>query len=180
MTISTELMLAILSLDAYNRGYDEGIDHGKDQIGGATVGELPNTVDLDEWQAAGFYAAAYTIGAGVEGLAAGTTVISYRGTDQLASWPWSDSGSDAWNGYGIALGNASTTQARLATEFYQTVTGTENSDPRTGEAILTGHSLGGGLAGLIGAVYNKKAHLYDHMPFQPPANDNTTFARCAA
>ena len=94
MTISSDLFLAILSMDAYNRGYGAGIGDGRNVdangvdidglgVAGAQIGTAQvKDVDLpDGSQAAGFYAAAYTVGAGVDGLAAGTTVISYRGTD---------------------------------------------------------------------------------------------------
>ena len=89
--------------------------------------------------AAGFYAISYDTPYG--------TVISYRGTnaDSAANFA-----ADAWNGYSIAFGSPFDGQAHLAAEFYQSVTGTSSSDPRTGSAILTGHSLGGGLAGFVG------------------------------
>ena len=95
MTISKDLFLAILSMDAYNRGYGAGISNdGEDdfdglghlqgqQIGLARIGKNAQD-DLDEGaaQAAGFYALAYDItGNGYGDLAAGDTVISYRGTD---------------------------------------------------------------------------------------------------
>ncbi len=88
MAISKDLFLAILSMDAYNRGYGAGIELTGNEIGVATIltdseeefadPEAPEgtpTVGED----ADFYAVAYTIGAGVDGLDAGTTVISYRG-----------------------------------------------------------------------------------------------------
>jgi len=95
MAISKDLFLAILSMDAYNQGYNKGIDHGKTQIGSATtktdstlVFTDPNA-DPDDTppdEAASFYAVAYDVdGADIDGLAAGTTVISYRGTDQIGS-----------------------------------------------------------------------------------------------
>ena len=87
MTISKDLFLSILSMDAYNRGYNPGITGLSDapniQIGTATIVDaaLPTGA-----QVASFYAAATTIGSGVTGIAAGTTVISYRGTGARYRW----------------------------------------------------------------------------------------------
>jgi hypothetical protein len=80
MSISKDLFLAILSLDSYNQGYGQGLEHGKSQIGAAKFDD--DRADLDA-QAAGLYAVSYEIGEGVEGIDPGTTVISYRGTDSL-------------------------------------------------------------------------------------------------
>lgn len=62
MTVSPELMHAILSMDSYNRGYDSGVVVDGDAIGTATVTARDTYVDDTEyaaWQAAGFYAVAY-------------------------------------------------------------------------------------------------------------------------
>ena len=188
MPISKDLLLAILSMDSYNRGYDAGISDGLNlvdgvdrdglgddsdgsiKIGNATVSNNLTDFDLDaDSQDAGFYAISYTIsdGSKVDGLETGDTIISYRGTDQNISIPfWSDSGSDLWNGYGTSVGSSLNDQAHLAAEFFQAVTETSDSDPRTGSAVLTGHSLGGGLAGFIGGIYNQEAVLFDNMPFE--------------
>ena len=90
MTISKDLFLAILSMDSYNQGYGRGINHGKTQIGSATINTDSEEVFRDpssdpdtptSAHAAGFYAIAYEVdGSGPSGLA-GKTVISYRGTD---------------------------------------------------------------------------------------------------
>ncbi len=93
MAISKELFLAILSMDAYNRGYGAGIADGgagdsdglgeSGFIGDARILARDDGIDYAAWQTAGFYAVAYTMGADApEGLA-GKTVISYRGTDNL-------------------------------------------------------------------------------------------------
>jgi len=76
MTVSPELMLAILSMDFYNRGYDFGVVVDGDAIGTATVTARDTYVDDTEyaaWQAVGFSAVAYQWN--------GDIVISYRGTD---------------------------------------------------------------------------------------------------
>lgn len=140
MSISRELFLAILSMDAYNRGYGAGIaDGGKEdadglgesgQIGAAVITKKLDDVSssfLDEAQSSGFYALAYTVGEGVEGIAPGTTVISYRGTDKL--WTPSDlnprsdePGGDIWNSYAQGAGISLTSAAHLAADFFQAVT----------------------------------------------------------
>lgn len=75
MSVSSELMYAIMAMDAYNRGYNPGIaglGGMGSQVGTATVG-----IDADDpegvAQAAGFYAVAYQWN--------GETIISYRRTD---------------------------------------------------------------------------------------------------
>ncbi len=70
------LLRAILSMDAYNRGYDAGLTGlTGTMIGGASViTDSMLTPSTAGGQAASFYAIAYQ-------LADGSKVISYRGTD---------------------------------------------------------------------------------------------------
>ena len=86
MTVSKDLMLSILSMDAYNRGYNQGIEGlggiGSN-IGTAMISDQSDTLPNTPGVATSFYALAYTIGTGVDGIAPGTTVISYRGTDDI-------------------------------------------------------------------------------------------------
>ncbi len=171
------LFRAILSMDAYNRGYNPGISNLSDAPPSATstvrIGSaiVFNSRGDAEAQSAGFYAIAYQ-------MADGSKVIAYRGTDQNISWPWSDIGSDLWNGYGVGAGSAESKQAELAFKFYQTVAGA-GVDLTTANISLTGHSLGGGLAGLVGAVYRRPASLFDNMAFEASAIDTITLARDA-
>jgi Ca2+-binding RTX toxin-like protein len=163
------LLDAILSMDAYNRGYEPGIKFGDlpgdesvtigETLGGATIISdsrilLDNSL-VREDQPNSFYAVAYKYG--------GETIISYRGTD---------SATDGL-AYTIGLGSTDSEQARLAFAFYNEVASIQNGnitiDPRLADISLTGHSLGGGLAGLVGAVYNKNALLYDNMAFENAA-----------
>ena len=128
-----DLLLAILAMDSYNQGYGKRIDHGKGQIGTATAQGLPEGYDDSAWDAAGFYAVSYT-------LTSGETVISYRGTD----------GNGDLDDWALGGGNWQVEQAALAAEFYQAVNGdaiTPNSN-----ITLVGYSLGGGLAGFVGAI----------------------------
>ena len=139
MTISKDLYLAILSMDAYNRGYGPGIALQGSGIGSATIntdseeafrlpGQDPNT--LSAAAAAGFYAIAYddpTYG----------TIISYRGTDDYnflselmtVDLPLSYPGSYQQE------------QIALAQRFLDAV----NSSNGGSSILLTGHSLGGAL-----------------------------------
>lgn len=168
-----KLFNAILSMDSYNRGYNPAIKLGTLQNGeSVTLGEKlgvatitadsraildSNNQRLDEQT--GFYAVAYNIGG------AGT-IISYRGTD---------GGLDVWHGYDIAVGIPDVDQGVLAFGFYRLVAG--DIDPRSAAISLTGHSLGGGLAGLVGSVYGKQGLLFDNMPFENAANavDDSAF-----
>ena len=97
MTMSRDLFLSILAMDAYNRGYDAGIDGlgESGSIGNATLkpraalGITP--LEYQDWQTASFYGQAYTLDASVGGVPGGTTIISFRGTDapfagDIAAW----------------------------------------------------------------------------------------------
>ena len=90
MTISKDLFLSILSMDAYNRGYNSGIildDAVGAKVGAASISKRIDDIDgfKDIAQAASFNAVAYDVdGADIDGLDS-TTVISYRGTDKPAS-----------------------------------------------------------------------------------------------
>ena len=155
--MNDKLMKSILAMDSYNRGYDAKIHFGNDEnnseaingvtkIGQATVYDSDNG---NEAQAADFYAIAYEYN--------NETVISYRGTDNI----WAD----MQEGWPIdAFGNGQANQAELAYAFYQEVAG-EDQDPFSANISLTGHSLGGGLAGLVGGVYGRETTGFDAMEY---------------
>ncbi|MBA4026593.1 MAG: hypothetical protein C0511_20300 [Hyphomicrobium sp.] len=75
MAITNELMLAILAMDAYNRGYNPGVSISGTSLGDATLGVSSDIEPGIPGVAASFFAQSYT-------LADGSTVISYRGTDR--------------------------------------------------------------------------------------------------
>lgn len=155
-------------MDVYNRGYQAGISDGGDDdrdglgesgrvgfasiINPQSVGRDADTYDA--WQDAGFYAIAYHVGDGVDGIERGTTVISYRGTNAPV---------DYLKGWLIGAGvTAPITQADETVEFYSAVV---DSLPSNTNVILTGHSLGGGLAGLASVLSGTEGYGFDHMPF---------------
>ncbi len=165
MTISKDLFLSMLAMDSYNRGYGAGIgDIGPDDPNG--LGDNPGTVvgnatirdiNLPQGsQSAGFYAVAYSVGAGVDGIASGTTIISYRGSDGLTrdNDPVSG-GSDILNGW-LAGAGLPTSQTDLATEFYKAATA-QTVSQAAGNAILTGPSPGDGLAGFQARLFGNEA-----------------------
>jgi hypothetical protein len=114
MAISKDLFTAILAMDAYNRGYESGINFGPNadaagtRIGDATV--IRSKGDA-EAQSSGFYGIAYNTSA-VTGFTAGETTIAYRGTDRLI--PNSVFGSDLWNAYGVGRDRAGNIRAMQA------------------------------------------------------------------
>jgi hypothetical protein len=70
-----DLFLAILSMDSYNRTYGqhlEGLDDSEGvQVGNAFINTTSTDALPNNPNASGFYAIAYTAGAGIEGIAAG-------------------------------------------------------------------------------------------------------------
>lgn len=135
-----DLMLAVLSMDAYSQE--------KQNIGTAVVN---TTVVLPSGSLpAGFFAKAYTY--------EGSTVISYRGTD--IGWAIANDVLNGWAG-GVGI---ETTQAGLAAQFYQSVVGSA-AFPYATSVTFTGHSLGGGLAGVMGSLYGKQAVVFDNMSY---------------
>jgi hypothetical protein len=104
MPISDDLFMAILSMDAYNRGYGQGLVVSGDQIGNAFLSIIANDPE-GVARNASFFAQSYTWN--------GQTVISYRGTDDLV---W-----DPIYGWLVGGGSYSVAQAELAAQFYQQV-----------------------------------------------------------
>lgn len=160
--MNRDLFLAILAMDSYNRGYGASInlDQNVSQIGYAIIGD--DAVDIlgTDAETAGFYASAYDV-TNVAGFSAGETVISYRGTNTV---PYYEGIIDAINGYGVGGGHATGEQARLAIEFYKAVAA--GNDLQAANISLTGHSLGGGLAGFVATIYGQDATIFDNMPFE--------------
>lgn len=172
MTINWELFQAILAMDAYNRGYNAGIDISENAVGqvlgNATITATSSTL-LDENgnqnidDDVSFYALAYSYDSNGDGIG-DQTIISYRGTDNPNPTEFFDG--DIWNGWSLGVGSSGSfysKQAELAFSFYNAVSG--GADPLETNISLTGHSLGGGLAGLVGGIYHQQANIYDSMGF---------------
>ncbi|ATU94499.1 Mbeg1-like protein [Phyllobacterium zundukense] len=144
-----KLLRAVLAMDAYNQDDVRAVELGgspfANQIGTAEVilRNAPNDV--------GFSAVAYRIGQVI--------VISYRGND-------TDSFGSAWTDAESWLGGAGweAAQAKAAALFYQDVVSLAGDN-----IVLTGHSLGGGLAGLMASIHNKNAIVFDSMPYAAAA-----------
>lgn len=162
------LYKTILSMDSYNRGYGGSIDLN---IYGATDGNgnrqiikssdsintmignayIYDTKGDTSAKNIGFYGIAYSL--------AGQTIISFRGTDSLGGSA-NSGGSDALYGYGIGAGNPTgSSQGDMAINFYKTIAqsmygSTVDLHSTALNISLTGHSLGGGLARLVGANDN--------------------------
>ncbi|WP_414463297.1 hypothetical protein [Hyphomicrobium sp. DY-1] len=136
--------MAILAMDVYEQ-----------QTGGLNVGNGIGNFSLGQnsGQSGAFFAQSYTFSGG--------TVISYSGTngpgDALLGWPG-------------GLFNTSTAQEYIdAAQFYQSING--NSTDPNANIFLTGHSLGGGLAGFVGSLYGVSAEIFDNINFLAAAQD---------
>jgi hypothetical protein len=156
--MEANLFLAILAMDSYDRDYNQGVfvtpqragdDAAGVQIGDATVYNHSAIVPDS------FYGIAYNW--------EGVTVISYRGTDDTSLLNLLNG--DLLNGWTLGAGSAGAPQATDASQFYQQVTGLGIFDGPAPDLVLTGHSLGGGLAGFIASVTGARAYIYNWMPY---------------
>jgi len=164
MTSST-LFKAILAMDAYNRGYEAAIelsDAVNVGIGTATIQTNSSLIfEENADQAIGFYSIAYNYDNEI--------VISFRGTNDFKGLSTIASSLDAYHGWSIGAGNTASEQGLMAIEFYQAVAGAGNW--LTADISLTGHSLGGGLAGYVGAICDQDATIFDSMTFELAAGN---------
>jgi serralysin len=137
---SSALINAVLAMDVYNRGVNAALAVSFDQIGGYEIlsGSITSTADS-------FQAATYQLT-----LDPTTRILAFRGTDDLPDVL-------AWLG-GAGL-TGWPTQFPDAEAYYQTWA-------TTAHVSLTGHSMGGGLAGYIAALNDKPADTFDAMPFE--------------
>lgn len=150
--INHTVFLSLLSMDSYNRGLGSNINGLAEfgALGTATIRPFQPD-EQTGWQAAGFYAIAYDWN--------GTKIISYRGTnpqfgtESVEDFVNSPILRNIWNGWTLGAGFEQAAQAQLAIQFYEDVTGHSIYDRvGVGARQLVGHSLGGGLAGFVGAL----------------------------
>lgn len=121
--MSRDLLLAILAMDVYHRGYNAGLERdtteSRSRVEGSQVGLWELGSDslvlgqqgdsrLDE--SIGFYAQAYTLGS--------ETIIAYRGTDNGIN-NLTPTAKDQIYGYGLSIGNGTADQALMAIDFYR-------------------------------------------------------------
>ncbi|MBL8491185.1 MAG: DUF2974 domain-containing protein, partial [Rhodocyclaceae bacterium] len=121
-----------------------------------------------EWKALPGVLGHVADGSGFEAVAYRNTrteeiVIAYTGTDELADW---------WTNIGGFTGAWPTGQIMSAARFYAAVA---TANPGA-SFTFTGHSLGGGLAGLIGVLFDRPAYTFDPAPFRASANNDTRAA----
>lgn len=121
--------------------------------------EAPDTwslLDRTPNDATGFEAVAYRKGTEI--------VIAFAGTDQLTDWLANFGGvAAAW--LPGQLEKAAAFYARIRQQYGEGVT-----------YSFTGHSLGGGLAALMGVLFDQKAVTFDQAPFRLSANNDTRTA----
>lgn len=169
---NSDIFKAILAMDSYNRGYGSSLDFNiYDQNGNVivpsdAVGTMLGSVEIVASSSTtfssgsdsgiGFYALAYK-------LPDDSVTISYRGTDGFAL--------DLLHGYDVGAGDVNAAQAEMAFAFYKAVAGTSGYALTQADIDVTGHSLGGGLAGLVATAYNKSGTLFNNMAFEEFIDD---------
>ncbi len=167
--MNRDLFLAVLTMDSYNQGYGKGESIGTLQIGNASVVlTTPKNLSAGSDFNIGFSATSYSWN--------GETIIAYRGTDSIFGSGVSG-GSDLDNGYGIAIGNPIAPQALSAINFYKATLdslgagGPNTINPYTADVTFVGHSLGGGLAGLVADIFGRQADIFNSMSYRGAATD---------
>jgi Lipase (class 3) len=172
-----DLLYAELADDAYNRSIDD-IPFALNAIGTATGNTLApfnfnstvtgladldaiglvSAVDTETNVATGFVYSKSGNGFGAQVIQDGTNlIVTFRGTD------FGDAGNtDLTQDAAIGLATSSANnQAQNASDLIQYL---QSHDP--GASItVTGHSLGGGLAVLVGARYDLATYAFDAAPF---------------
>ena len=178
--MTRDLFLAILAMDSYARGYKaslkiSGSDNIGTRLGDATISAHASDDPANDPYKSDFYAVAYKWN--------GETIISYRGTDNLVNDAATGYGLGAGStgGTGVsfllkqiykylfktdagfetifdAAGVGPKSQSDLAIDFFKEVTGKKVIyDGNTAQNVTAvGHSLGGGLAGLISTISGVK------------------------
>ncbi|KEO89085.1 hypothetical protein EH31_13685 [Erythrobacter longus] len=188
--MNSDVFLSLLALDAYNRGYGSGLN-GLDfeanvtKIGNATI-KTDSEIEIgDTAEDAGFYAIAYDWN--------GETVISYRGTN-FPNDPFNPTAeeynaivADFLGGWSLFTGLEYPVQIDHAYDFLVDVTGTgfKGVDTLNGSSniTLTGHSLGGGLAGYAGSRGGLSTVVFDPIPYGSATNTqvaNEAYAKTLA
>jgi len=137
MTSLTTEQLSLFALDCYM--HEAGVETVDVPLG-ATI--IAPTLNRD-----GFSATAYKVN--------GEIVIAYAGTNLLSP--------DPVTGWPVAWGAAEeSSQAMNACAFFRQV----QQDNPGYEITVTGHSLGGGLAGFVSSLLHVNGVLFDNMPFR--------------
>ena len=189
----TDFLYALLALDAYNRHDDEKLRNISNTDGkqlSADIGTIKFEVSSDVLenrqigvlqgsQASGFSASQYSLGE--------DTIIAYRGTDfpnEISLSAFGDFFADVLNGWAqsfnaidsetIDLTNFNNDklnfQPYFARQFYDLVTGNKvfpsiEDGEQPSDVILTGHSLGGSLAGFVGSLTDNQTVVFNELPF---------------
>lgn len=162
MSVSNNLYYAILAMDAYNR-INRGDDPQALAVLGTAIGNATlRTDDLQNlpngYQNAGFFATAYDLN--------GEVVISFRGTDPTLVDL--EALNDVFGGWIGAFGVSFAPQLTMAEEFLRNFSSPDVFQSAS-NVVLTGHSLGGGLAGYLSSLGGARAFTFDAMPFEEAA-----------
>ncbi len=179
--MNRDVLMSILALDAYNRGYSPGINGLHFQQNVTRVGFAVIKADSTQYlltanaRSTGFY--------GIEYELAGEKIISFRGTDfdvnsslSAIEILQSELLKDVFNGWSSFLGFGTNSQYGQAELFFKAVTGAEfdgnGGEPLSSMVTVTGHSLGGALAGYVDARAPVNSYLVDPIPYGAAAWGN--------
>ena len=160
MTTQHDLEAAILAMHAYNSGDSNFHING---IASSNIGDYDfrrSFISTADYPNSGFSATAFVMNSGTSD---GTIILSIRGTNP-------ENLTDVQGGYAIGAGQSAifSPQMLTAIQAYQSlIRGDE--DFYNAKVELTGHSLGGGIAGYLASIYGQKATIFNNMPYYDAA-----------
>ena len=154
--MNPETIYALIADAVYSRSGPNAANNDLN-VASMVSGAQRTTIFLDD-RNTGLYVEVWTVGT--------QTVVAFRGTDFGAS-DYRD-----WTSGNVLLGTGFTWAGQLVSAIAFVESLKSRADVNFANVVFTGHSLGGGLAGLMAAKYGNEAYVFAPAPFKKTADDS--------
>ena len=157
--MSPETIYALISDVVYSRSGPNAANNDLN-LASLVPGAQRTPFFLDD-RNTGLYLEVWTVGT--------QTIVAFRGTDFGAS-DFRD-----WTSGNVPLGTGFTSAGQLVSAIAFVDSLKAQLGAAFANVVFTGHSLGGGLAGLMAAKYGNEAYVFAPAPFKKTSDDSTFF-----